>query len=137
MAQQHYAGGCRCGAVRFTIDLDLDQTIACNCSTCRKRGLIFWFAPLERFQLTAGDGGTHGYPFYKRASKYQVCAVCGDETFFYSEMPDGAEMVAVNARCIDNIDPARLKPAAYGRASNGQTKAMSPPDDRQRRLGQV
>ncbi|CAB3765199.1 GFA family protein [Paraburkholderia solisilvae] len=124
MAWQHYAGGCDCGAVRFTIDLDLDHTISCNCSDCRKRGRIFWFAPPERFQLAVGDGA-QAYLFNKRAIKHQVCPVCGVETYFYSEMPDGAEMVAVNARCIDDIDPAQLTPAPYGSASKEQSKALN------------
>jgi hypothetical protein len=128
MALQQYAGGCDCGAVRFTIDLDLDHTIACNCSNCRKRGLLFWFAAPERFQVTAGNGETGEYGFSKRAARHQVCGVCGVETFFYSEMPDGAEMVAVNARCIDNINPARLRPAPYEGASERQSKAPLPSD---------
>jgi hypothetical protein len=134
MAQQHYAGGCDCGAVRFTIDLDLDHPIACNCSNCRKRGLIFWFATPERFQVTAG--GTHEYGFNRRASKHQVCAVCGVETFFYSEMPDGTEMVAVNARCIDNINPARLKPAPDGPGKQ-QSKARQLSDGTQEQLSPI
>ncbi|MFC0692758.1 GFA family protein [Paraburkholderia humisilvae] len=137
MAQQLYAGGCHCGAVRFTVDLDLDQTIACNCSNCRKRGLIFWFVQPEHFQLTAGEGGTRKYLFHKQAIKYQVCAVCGVETFFYTEMPDGAEMVAINARCIDNIDPAKLTSVPYDGASNGQLKALDPSDGVQRQIRQI
>ena len=135
MAQQHYAGGCDCGAVRFTIDLDLDHTIACNCSTCRKRGLIFWFAAPERFQVTAG-GGTQAYGFNRQASRHQVCAVCGVETFFYSEMPDGTEMVAVNARCIDNINPARLKHVTDG-SGKGRSKALQPSDGTQEQLSPI
>jgi hypothetical protein len=133
MAQQHYAGGCDCGAVRFTIELDLEHTIACNCSTCRKRGLIFWFAAPERFQVTAG-GGTQKSGF--KASRHQVCAVCGVETFFYSEMPDGTEMVAVNARCIDNINPARLKPVADG-SSKAPPKALQLSDGAQEQLSPI
>ncbi|GAB7522855.1 GFA family protein [Paraburkholderia sp. 2C] len=135
MAQQHYAGGCDCGAVRFTIDLDLDHPIACNCSNCRKRGLIFWFAAPERFQVTA-NGGTQVSGFNRQASKHQVCAVCGVETFFYSEMPDGTEMVAVNARCIDNINPARLKPAPDG-AGKQQSKARQLSDGTEEQLSPI
>lgn len=132
MARQHYAGGCHCGGVRFTIDLDLDQTNSCNCANCKKRGLIFWFALPERFRLTVGDGGTQEYLFSKRAIEYQVCAVCGAEVFFHSEMPDGAETVAINARCIDNIDLAQLKVAPYVGVSKGQSKAFNPTDGVQR-----
>jgi hypothetical protein len=55
-----------------------------------------------------------GYLFNQRAIKPPVCGV---ETYFYRERPDGAERVAVDARCIDDIDPAQLTSAPYGGAS--------------------
>lgn len=118
MAHQNYAGGCHCGALRFTVDLDLDQTISCNCSICRKRGLILAFAPVDRFHLNAGDAATQEYLFNKRAIRHQFCPVCGVEAFSYGAMPDGTRMVAVNARCLDGVDPAALKPAPYDGAAH-------------------
>jgi hypothetical protein len=118
MAQEHYAGGCHCGAVRFTVDLDLDQSISCNCSNCRKRGLILAFAPVNGFQLNAAAGATQEYLFNKRVIRHQFCRACGVEAFSYAAMPDGTPMVAVNARCLDGVDPTALKPAQYDGASH-------------------
>lgn len=28
MSQAHYQGGCQCGAVRYAVDIDLDDTVA-------------------------------------------------------------------------------------------------------------
>jgi hypothetical protein len=118
MAQQNYTGGCHCGAVRFTVDVDLDQTISCNCSICRKRGLILGFSPVKGFQLNAGEGATQEYLFNKRMIKHQFCRTCGIEAFSYGKMPDGTEMVAINARCLDGVDIAALKPAPYNGADH-------------------
>ncbi|CAB3756168.1 GFA family protein [Paraburkholderia humisilvae] len=118
MALQNYAGGCHCGALRFTVDLDLDQTISCNCSICRKRGLILAFAQVDRFHLKAEEGATQAYLFNKHVIRHQFCRVCGVEAFSYGAMPDGTPMVAVNARCLDNVDPTALTPTLYDGASH-------------------
>jgi hypothetical protein len=118
MAQQHYSGGCHCGALRFTVDLDLDQTITCNCSICRKRGLILGFAPVDRFNLSTGEGAAQEYLFNKHVIRHQFCRVCGVEAYSYGAMPDGTRMVAVNARCLDGVDPAALKPTPYDGANH-------------------
>ena len=118
MAQQNYTGGCHCGGVRFTVDVDLDQTISCNCSICRKRGLILGFAPVTAFQLNAGEGATQEYLFNKRMIKHQFCRTCGVEAFSYGKMPDGTDMVAINARCLDGVEVAALKPAPYNGADH-------------------
>ena len=31
-----YAGGCRCGKVRYEAQADIGEVIMCNCSRCRK-----------------------------------------------------------------------------------------------------
>jgi hypothetical protein len=118
MAEQQYAGGCHCGAVRFTVDVDLDKTISCNCSICAKRGLILGFARVDAFHLHAGDGEMQRYLFNKHVIQHQFCRTCGVEAFSYGKLPDGTEMVAINARCLDGVDVASLKPAPYNGAAH-------------------
>jgi len=36
------------------------------------------------------------------------CAACGIESFARGTAPDGKEMVAINARCLDGVDLATL-----------------------------
>ena len=33
MAQTH-TGGCQCGKVRYEVQMDIGEVIACNCSRC-------------------------------------------------------------------------------------------------------
>ncbi|MFY9828017.1 MAG: GFA family protein, partial [Rhodoplanes sp.] len=47
MTSKHYTGGCQCGAVRYEVTADLDNTVTCNCSRCGKLGSILAFAPAQ------------------------------------------------------------------------------------------
>ena len=64
MATQTHHGGCHCGAVRYAVDLDLDQgTMRCNCSLCRKSRAWFAFAPAEAFKLALNEVVWRRAPF--------------------------------------------------------------------------
>lgn len=112
MPTRHYTGGCQCGAVRYEVDVDLDRTITCNCSRCQKLGALLTFAPASAFTLVSGEGATTDYQFNKKTIHHLFCATCGIESFARGAMPDGTAMVAINARCLDGVDPAALSPQA-------------------------
>ena len=109
MAIQHYQGGCQCGAVRYEVEADTDKTYACNCSRCGKLGSLLAFAPAEDFKLLSGEDATTEYQFNKHAIHHLFCATCGIQSFARGRKPDGTEMVAVNARCLDGVDIGALK----------------------------
>lgn len=117
MAQQRYTGGCHCGTVRFNVEVDLDRTIACNCSICTKRGLILAFAPASQFAWTAGEDTTEEYLFNTHAISHRFCRRCGVEAFALGTAPDGTHRAAINVRCLDGIDLGALKPTPFDGAS--------------------
>lgn len=110
---QTRTGGCSCGAVRFEADMSLDGLIACNCSNCGKKGLILGFIAPEQFRLTAGEDATHDYLFNRHVIRHQICRTCGTEAYARGKGPGGSDKVAVNARCIDDIDVGTLDPQRY------------------------
>ncbi|MGG2475836.1 GFA family protein, partial [Rhizobium sp. BR5] len=55
MATAHYHGSCQCGDVSFEVDADLDHTIVCNCSRCKRLGSTLAFAPRDKFTLLSGE----------------------------------------------------------------------------------
>lgn len=110
MARQTYEGGCQCGAVRYRVDADLDQTFACNCSRCGRLGSILAFTGVDDFELLSGDGAMTEYRFHKHKIVHLFCATCGIQSFARGCRPDGSEMVAVNARCLEGVDPNSLNP---------------------------
>jgi hypothetical protein len=113
MPIQHYHGGCQCGAVKYEVDADLDRTITCNCSRCQKLGSVLTFTPADKFTLLSGEQYLTEYLFNKHAIRHLFCKVCGIESFACGAMPDGSPMVAVNANCLDGVEPRELKSHHY------------------------
>jgi hypothetical protein len=107
--RQTYHGGCQCGAVRYDVTLELGEVISCNCSRCGKLGSLLAFAPVQDFKLLAGEGAMTDYRFNKHVIHHLFCSTCGIQSFARGRTPDGAEMIAVNVRCLDDVDVAALK----------------------------
>ena len=78
---------------------------ACNCSRCGRLGSLFSFAPASDFTLLSGEDELTDYQFNKKAIHHLFCATCGIESFARGRRPaDGADLVAINARCLDGVD---------------------------------
>jgi len=105
-----YQGGCHCGKVNYAVATDLAKTIACNCSICTKRGIIWTFVTPPQFTLQAGADAQADYQFHKKFIHHLFCRSCGVESFARGRTPDGAEMVAINVRCLEGVDFGKLKP---------------------------
>lgn len=105
-----YSGGCQCGKVRYEAEVDLSNTVACNCSRCGKIGSILTFTGEDKFTLLQGADALTQYNFNKHKIDHLFCATCGIQSFSRGTAPNGAKMVAVNARCLDGVDPFSLTP---------------------------
>lgn len=105
-----FEGSCHCGAVTFRVDADApSEAISCNCSHCRRKGLLLAFLPAESFTLTAGAASLTEYLFNKHKIRHRFCAICGCQTHAEGTAPGGARMAAVNLRCVPGIDLDALK----------------------------
>lgn len=108
MTQTTHHGGCHCGAVRFHVDIDLQQpAITCNCSICSRGGTVLSFVPATQFTLEQGDANLTDYQFNKNVVHHMFCKTCGIKPFGRGNM-NGTEIVAINVRCIDDIDLAQV-----------------------------
>jgi hypothetical protein len=103
-----YDGGCHCGAVRYRATTAIDQAITCNCSICSKTGTMLVFVPASRFELLSGEDAITDYQFGKKHIHHLFCSRCGIRSFARGAMPDGTPIVAVNVRCLDDVDLAAL-----------------------------
>ena len=102
-----YTGGCHCGQVRYEVEADLAApVIECNCSMCGKSGTRLSFVPASQFKLLQGDDHLTDYLFAKQHIHHLFCDVCGIKSFARGATPDGGQMIAVNTRCLDEIDLA-------------------------------
>lgn len=116
MAREHYTGSCQCGAVAYEVDADLDQSMVCNCSRCRRMGFVLTFAPRGDFRLTR-DGETTEYRFNRKQIEHRFCPVCGVESYAYGTHPQMGEVVAINVNCLDGVDPRALSPQSVDGAA--------------------
>jgi hypothetical protein len=100
-----YTGGCHCGAVRFSVDAEIERAIDCNCSICSKRGLRLAFTGAETFRLLSGEDTLSSYLFNTHRIDHVFCRACGVESFARGQNPKtGEAVIALNLRCFDEFD---------------------------------
>jgi hypothetical protein len=104
MAARH-AGSCHCGAVRFAVESDLEQVIECNCTHCYRKGLQLTFVAPEQFTLLEGEDALSEHMFNRHNIHHLFCRSCGVQSFARGKRQDGAEMVAVNIRTLEDVAP--------------------------------
>jgi hypothetical protein len=98
-----HTGGCHCGAVRYEVRAPITDVISCNCSICSKKGALLTFVPADQFTLLEGEDSLREYRFNKQIIQHLFCTTCGVSSFARGVGPKGP-MVAINARCVDDID---------------------------------
>jgi hypothetical protein len=108
-----YRGGCHCGRVRYEATSDLALVAECNCSICTRRGALWTFVKKRQFKLLTGQGALSDYQFGKKKIHHLFCQSCGIGSFSEGIAPNGDETVAVNVRCLDDVDIAALKPKPF------------------------
>ena len=108
-----YTGSCHCGKIAFEAQGDLKQALACNCSICSRKGTLLWFIPETDFTLLTPRSAITTYMFNKHVIKHQFCAVCGVQPFGEGDDPQGNNIIAVNIRCIEGIDPLAIPTKHY------------------------
>ena len=111
-----YTGGCHCGAVRYEVQLELEELTACNCSICSKTGWLLAFTSGDAFTLLEGEDKLTDYQFAKGHIHHRFCSICGTRSFSSGSGPKG-EMIAVNVRCLDGVDVSSFAVKEFDGAS--------------------
>ncbi|KIP11268.1 hypothetical protein PHLGIDRAFT_43224, partial [Phlebiopsis gigantea 11061_1 CR5-6] len=109
---KEYAGGCHCGRFRFTFPHvpfeDGQYGVGdCNCSFCSKQGVLWIYGTIGDLKWAAGsvDELTR-YQWHKKLYAHYFCPTCGVDLFEHELAND---MVGVNARTLDGLDPVTFK----------------------------
>ena len=71
------------------------------------------FVPAAQFALISGADDLTDYQFNKKIVHHLFCRTCGIGSFARGLGPDGSEMIAVNVRCLDDIDLDALTPMPF------------------------
>jgi hypothetical protein len=111
-AQKH-TGGCHCKRVRFQAFVSLEQIIECNCSICSQVAALRAFTNASQFELLSGADSLTDYQFGEQCLHHKFCKVCGVHSFASGNAPDGTEVYAINARCLDGVDVPALEVTHY------------------------
>ena len=100
-------GACHCGAVQWRFDGVPESATSCNCTICRRYGVL-WIYDYE------GEGihVTGPTSAYRRGDmvEFHFCPTCGCVTHWRSQRPDepGRRRSAVNLRLTDPDAVAHL-----------------------------
>ena len=95
-------GSCHCQTVRLILTERPHEVIACDCSLCSRRGMLW--AHYDDSQV-ATDGYTEGYVWGSETIRFHHCPKCGCTTHWHSNTQLGGR-IGVNARLIDGFHEA-------------------------------
>jgi hypothetical protein len=141
------SGGCRCGAVRYTLALDdLPPTYACHCSDCQTwsgsafsqqavvpEDAIAATGPITVFELTSPSC---------RVSRQRMCGVCPTRIFNTNSARPG--MAVIRAGTLDRSSELRVTAHIWTRSKQPWLELpvgaptwpeAPPPEDMARALG--
>lgn len=97
-------GGCLCGAVRYTVDTDIDSSIICHCRSCRVASgspSVGWITlPKSRFEVTKGQPSV-----YQSSEDVErgFCRRCGTPLTFW--LKTDPESIDVTTATLDDPEP--------------------------------
>ena len=108
---------CHCGAVRLEMDAAPREVTDCNCSICRRYGVLWaYYSPAQvRFTTPAP---TDTYMWDDRAIRFHRCRQCGCVSHWSAVDPRIGRM-GINARLMD---PASLVHARVRRLDGAVTE---------------
>ena len=112
-----YAGGCLCGAVKFTVAGPLREILVCHCGECRRWCGRAWPATAaSRNDLSVVRGAVRwcASPGSASSARRGSCSACGSCLFW--DAP-GRDTVSISACSLD--EPSSLRVAAHIYVADG------------------
>jgi hypothetical protein len=90
---------CHCGAVRLEIAAGPETVTDCNCSICRRYGVLWAYYEPKQVAFAAGGGATQFYMWGDKSLEFHRCRNCGCVTHWASVDKSRGRM-GVNARLM-------------------------------------
>lgn len=103
-----HEGSCHCGAVKFAVKADISKATSCNCSNCQRLGWMLAFVPEADFTLRTPEAPLTDYQFHHKRLHHLFCPTCGVHPFSRGAGTKGP-MVAVNLRCLEDVDLTKIE----------------------------
>jgi hypothetical protein len=112
-----YTGGCHCGGIKFEVEGDFREALACNCSMCKRKGSLLGFVPQEKLKLLTPKERMSTYTFNKHVIRHHFCPTCGIHPLAEAKDRSGKPTAAINLRCLEGLDLDSLKVKHFDGAS--------------------
>ena len=95
-------GACHCGAVQWRLAGEPDGATACNCTVCRRYGVLWAYDYEDEDEGIGVSGPTQAYVRGK-AIEFHFCTTCGCVAFWRAQQTDaaGRRRIAVNLRLAE------------------------------------
>lgn len=103
-------GGCLCGAIRYRLDGEIEESAYCHCRTCQRQSgapVVAWFA-IAPASFAYTNGKPKGYRASDRATR-EFCGDCGTYLLFRED--DATATLGVNTATLDV--PAQVPPTFH------------------------
>lgn len=105
---------CHCGAVRILVDPAPAEVTDCNCSICRRYGVLWAYYAPAQVRIMPAEPPTDTYMWDDRSLAFHRCSTCGCVTH-WSPVTRDASRMGVNARLL----PLEVLAAARRRRLDG------------------
>ena len=109
---------CHCGSVRLEIAAAPSEVTECNCSICRRYGVVWAYYRLDQVRVLPPDAPTDVYMWDDRSIEFHRCRHCGCVSH-WSPVDRGRDRMGVNARLMD---PAVLAAARVRHLDGANTE---------------
>ena len=108
------AASCHCGAVTLEVAAPPETVTDCNCSICRRTGLLWAYYAPEQVRIQPPEAATDIYMWGDRCLELHRCRVCGCVTH-WAPVDRALGRMGVNARLL----PPEVLAAARVRRFDG------------------
>ena len=107
-------GSCHCGAVKLRIAHAPTEITHCNCSLCRRYGVLWAYFAKADVEITS-IAPTDTYAWNGKHVDFHRCSTCGCVTHWYPRAAH-RDRLGINARLLDPevVSAARVKQVDAG-----------------------
>ena len=92
---------CHCGAVQVEVPVLPTIVSDCNCSICRRYGVLWAYYKASQVRVLAAPGATEGYAWGRKVLRFVRCTSCGCVTHWERIEPVEGSKMGVNARTFE------------------------------------
>jgi len=98
-----FTASCHCGSVLVEIQRKPKKLTQCNCSLCRRYGVLWAYFQRKSIEILATPKSLDVYSWLDKRFEFFRCAKCGCVTHYFrtQKHQDATDMSAVNMRNID------------------------------------